>query len=171
MKLAVTDACIFIDLIELQLISVFFSLPIEIHTSLDVFNELYNNQKEILRAYQSVGKLSVHNITSEEKTIIQKGSFPKSLSENDKSVIFLAEKLNAMVLSSDKAVRKFAKLKAIEYHGMLWIFEKLIEFNKLTPAKAINKIDELVSGNIVYQNNVELTDEIEKRKRIWTRRK
>jgi hypothetical protein len=52
MKLAVTDACIFIDLIELQLTAHFFKLQIEIHTSLDVFNELFDNQKEILKAYQ-----------------------------------------------------------------------------------------------------------------------
>ncbi len=48
MKLAITDACIFIDLIELRLTSEFFKLPIEIHTSLDVYNELYPEQKEIL---------------------------------------------------------------------------------------------------------------------------
>ncbi len=41
MRLAVTDACIFIDLIELHITSEFFALPIEFHTSLDVFNELY----------------------------------------------------------------------------------------------------------------------------------
>ena len=62
MKLAVTDACIFIDLIELRLTSEFFKLPIEIHTSLDVYNELYPEQKEILKAYSSVEKLKIHNL-------------------------------------------------------------------------------------------------------------
>ena len=41
MKIAITDACIFIDLIELRLTSQFFRLQLEIHTSLDVYNELY----------------------------------------------------------------------------------------------------------------------------------
>ena len=165
MRLAVTDACIFIDLIELHLMSEFFALPLEIHTSLDVFNELYPEQKEILKAYRSVGKLTIHNLTSEEKALIQEEKFPRSLSDNDKSVIFLADKLDAKVISSDKAVRNFAKSKAIEFHGMLWIFDKLIEYKLISPFEAIARINILFSRNIVYQNNIELN--IEKKKRIF----
>src|ERR1700761_1212585 len=104
MKIAITDACIFIDLYELDLIATFFSLTLELHTSLDVFNELYPTQRQILQAFQSVGKLSVHNITMEDRQRILAGVYPKALSENDKTVLYLAEKLGAMVLSSDKAV-------------------------------------------------------------------
>ena len=171
MKLVVTDACIFIDLIELQLTADFFNLHIEIHTSLDVFNELFDNQKEILKAYQSVGKLLIHKITSEERALIQSKKFPKSLSDIDKTVIFLAEKLKAMIISSDKAVRIFSKEKAIEYHGMLWILDRLVEIKLLAHSDAIEKIDKLIAGNIVYQNNAELIAEIEKRKQSWGKRK
>lgn len=45
MKIAVTDACIFIDLIELDLVSPFFQLPVELHSTIDVINELYSDQK------------------------------------------------------------------------------------------------------------------------------
>jgi rRNA maturation endonuclease Nob1 len=167
MKLAVTDACIFIDLIELQLTSEFFGLPIEIHTSLDVYNELYAEQKEILKAYRSVGRLSIHNLSSEDKEKIQAEKFPKVLSDEDKTVIYLADKLSATVLSSDKAVRNYAKSKAIEYHGMLWIFDQIIEAKLLSPLNGILKINQLVSNNIVYQNNEELTTEIIKRISFW----
>jgi rRNA maturation endonuclease Nob1 len=169
MKLAVTDACIFIDVIELRLSSEFFSLPIEIHTSLDVFNELYTEQKEILKAYRSVGKLSIHNLSAQEKTRIQEEKFPRSLSDNDKTVIFLADKLDAAVISSDKAVRNYARSKAIEYHGMLWIFDKLIEHRLIIPHEAIAKINTLFSGNIVYQNNAELNLERDKRIFLWSK--
>ena len=54
-------------------------------------------------------------------------AFPRSLSDVDKSVILVAQINNAMILSSDKAVRNFAKTSAIEYHVMLWIFDQLIE--------------------------------------------
>jgi len=141
MKLAVTDACIFIDLIELHLMSEFFALPLEVHTTLDVFNELYAEQKEILKAYRSVGKLTIHNLTSEERSQIQEENFPRSLSDNDKSVIFLADKLDAKVISSDKAVRNYAKSKAIDFHGMLWIFDKLIEYKLISPFEAASKIN------------------------------
>jgi hypothetical protein len=169
MKIAVTDACIFIDLIELQLTSEFFGLPIEIHTSLDVFNELYVEQKEILKAYQSVGKLSIHNLSSEDKVKIQNEIFPKALSDNDKTVIYLAEKLNAIVLSSDKSIRNFMKSKAIEYHGLLWILDKLIELKLIYPKIAIVKIEKLYSRNIIYQNNVELIAEKEMRISTWNK--
>lgn len=53
MKVAVTDACIFIDLIELDLVSSFFKLDIQLHTTVDVVNELFPEQKQILQAYES----------------------------------------------------------------------------------------------------------------------
>jgi predicted nucleic acid-binding protein len=168
MKVAITDACIFIDLIELQLTSHFFGLQIEIHSSLDVYNELYPEHQELLKAYQSIRKLIIHNITYEERILIQNEKFPRSLSEIDKSVIFLAEKYNAMILSSDKAVRNFARDRAIEFHGMLWIFDRLIEFNLITKPDAVHKIQKLISNNIVYRNNMELVSEISKRIDKWS---
>ena len=42
MKLAITDACIFIDICDLEITQPFFALDLEIHTSVDVFNELYH---------------------------------------------------------------------------------------------------------------------------------
>src|SRR5450759_235517 len=168
MKVAITDACIFIDLIVLRLTSQFFGLQIETHTSLDVYNELYPEQQELLKAYQSIGKLIIHNITQEERIQIQNIIFPRSLSDIDKSVIFLAKKHKAMILSSDKAVRNFAKARSIEYHGMLWILDCLIEVNLISRPDAINKIQKLISNNVVYRNNMELVSEITKRIDKWS---
>lgn len=168
MKVAVTDACIFIDLIELRLLSQFFGLHLQIYTTRDVYNELYPKQQNLLAAYMSVGKLTVHNILPEERTLISMGKYPKSLSDSDKTVIYLAEKNNATVISSDKAVRNYSKLNSIPYHGMLWIFDRLIESNIISANIAVTKIKDLVSRNIVYQNNNELTSEIEKRIQLWS---
>jgi predicted nucleic acid-binding protein len=168
MKIAITDACIFIDLIELRLTSQFFSLPIEIHTSLDVYNELNPEQQELLKAYQSIGKLIVHNITQEEKIQIQGEVFPRSLSEVDKSVIFLAAKHNAILLSSDKTVRSYAKARSIEYHGMLWVFDTLLEAGLISRPDAIDKIQNLVLSNVFYRNNMELVAEIDRRIEKWS---
>lgn len=41
LTIAITDACIFIDLFDLDLISSFFNLELEIHTSIGVFYEIY----------------------------------------------------------------------------------------------------------------------------------
>ena len=169
MKIAITDACIFIDIYDLQLTSKFFSLELDIHTSIDVFNELYEEQKEILRAFQQVGKLTLHSILEEDRKVIFAKNFPRSLSDNDKTVLYLSEKIDAMVLSSDKAVRANAKKLCVEYHGMLWVFDKLIEEGIINNKIAIEKIRKLLATNMIYQNNAELITEIDKRIKLWSK--
>jgi hypothetical protein len=165
--IAVTDACIFIDLYDLGLIAPFFKLEIEIHTTSAVYYELYEEQQQVLNAYQSVEKLIVHNLNEQDFIEIHSEPYPKSLSETDKSVLYIANKLNAYVLSSDKAVRNCAKNKEVEYHGMIWIFDKLLEANIITPRVAATKLKQLVSTNFIFQNNKPLVDEIHKRLKLW----
>lgn len=159
MRIAITDACIFIDLHNLKLTNLLFSL--------DVYNELYSQQQDILSAFHSVGKLTIHNLSAEDRINMQKNNYPKSLSENDKTVLFLAEKIDAMVLSSDKAVRTCAKKKSIEYHGMLWVFDRLVDCGSLSALDAASKLESLIQTNIVYQNNAELVREMGIRLKKW----
>ncbi|MEL7601221.1 MAG: hypothetical protein AAGU18_14150 [Proteiniphilum sp.] len=62
LKIAVTDACIFIDLFDIDLITSFFGLELEVHTTSGVYFELNNEQQLVLKAYQSVNKLVIHNL-------------------------------------------------------------------------------------------------------------
>lgn len=167
MKIAITDACIFIDLHELELTSELFSLNLDVHTSTDVYNELHSHQREVLKAFISISKLTVHKISEVERLDIFNSKLPKSLSETDKTVLYLAAKLKAFVLSSDKTVRKSAKSQCIDYHGMLWILDQLVEKSILTKGKALEKLQYLISVNMIYQNNMELVIELEKRALIW----
>lgn len=168
LKIAVTDACIFIDLYDLGLVSSFFKLEIEIHTTSSVYFELYAEQQQVLKAYQSVDRLIIHNLKEEDFLQIHSASYPKSLSETDKSVLHIANKLGACVLSSDKTVRNWAKNKDIEYHGMIWIFDRLVEADILTKKEAATKLKELVATNFIFQNNQSLVAEIQKRLKLWT---
>lgn len=170
MKLAIADACIFIDLYDLELTTQFFGLELEFHTSLDVLNELYLHQQQLLSAFQSVGKLIVHNIKADERTEIINTNYPKSLSESDKTVLYLAAKLNAIVISSDKTVRNTAKKNAIDYHGMLWVFDQLVLQKILNKSEASTKLKSLINSNLVYQNNKILVDEINHRLSLWDKR-
>ncbi len=167
MKLAVTDACIFIDLYDLQLTAQFFSLNLEVHTSVDVLNELFENQQQMLAAFQSVGKLTAHIIREEDKLIILLTPYPKSLSDSDKTVLYLANKLDAIVLSSDKTVRNAAKNNGIDYHGMIWIFDQLVSNNLISKTAASAKLQQLITSNLVFQNNKELVAEMNKRLAQW----
>jgi rRNA-processing protein FCF1 len=166
-KIAVTDACIFIDLFDLGLIDSFFELEIEIHTTVSVIFELFTEQQQNLQAYQSADRLIVHNLQEHDYLEIFSQDYPKSLSETDKSVLHIAKKINACILSSDKTLRNWAKNNEIEYHGMIWIFDKLVESSILTKKDGIIKLRQLVAGNIIFRNNDPLVVEIEKRLNQW----
>lgn len=166
-KIAVTDANIFIDLYDLGLTNSFFNLELEIHTTSAVLFELHTEQKEILQAYLSVGRLEVHNLQEQDFTEIYNKKYPKSLSEADKSVLHIANKINACVLSSDKTLRNCAQNNSIEYHGMIWIFDKFVETLTLTPKEAKIKLNQLVASNFLFRNNQKLAEEIENRFKIW----
>lgn len=168
MRVAVTDACIFIDLIELKIIADFFNLALEVHTTVDVMNELFSDHQEILKAYESGSKLTIHNLKENQIKEIQEMAFPKSLSSQDRSVIYLASKLQAILLSSDKVARNHAGRLSIEYHGMFWVFDRLVEEECIAASKAIEKMNQMIQTNIIYQNNVKLLKEAEFRIKRWS---
>lgn len=171
MQIAVTDACIFIDLIELEIISEFFKLDIELHTSVDVVNELYPEQKQILKAYQSGGQLTIHNLDSDHIEKMKSIPFPRGLSQEDKTVIWLALLLeNAIVLSSDKLVREFANKQSLNYHGIFWIFDQLVEQNILSKELGASKLKMLLKINIMYTGSTTIK-EVEKRIHSWGKKK
>ncbi len=168
MKIAVTDANIFIDILVLGLDTHFFALELEIHTTLDVFNELLPEQQQILNIYKSVHKLTVHILSHSEQHLLLDPDLPRSLSSPDKSVLLLAKKLDAILLSGDKPLRNIAKIKCIEYHGLIWIFDQLVKSGTLTTDLAIPKLKTLQALNFIYQNSKELNTEIEKRIKSWS---
>lgn len=169
MKIAVTDACIFIDLIELDLASSFFQLHVELHTTVDVINELFSDQKKILQAYEAVNKLYVHNLGEGAFSEMEKIPFPKGLSHQDKSVVYMALTLeNTIVLSSDKLVRRFAEKQGLEYHGLLWIIDELVNQGVIHKDLAGPILQKLLSINTMY-NNPTIQKEVDRRIHEWRR--
>lgn len=167
MKVAVTDACIFIDLIELDMITAFFQLDIELHTTVAVINELYPEQKQILEAYQSFGKLHIANLKESDFQEMKQIPFPQGLSQEDRSVIFLAKKLGgAIVISSDKLVRDFAGKLGLPYHGIFWILDLLVEEDVLSRSQAVIRLNHMPEINTMYQVGL-MKKEIEKRAHFW----
>ena len=162
MKIAITDACIFIDLFELDLINHFFSLAIEVHTSVDIINELDAGQQQALKNFETASKFTQHKLSGDELLAINAAGYPGALSNSDKTALFLAEKLNATLLSSDKLLRTTAKNKGIDYHGMLWIIDQLLEQALISKAIAVEKLT-ILSGYNFYRNNAGLMEEISKR--------
>lgn len=59
MKLAVTDANIFIDLIKLQLTGFLFNIDLEIHTTQEIVDQLTETQAATLQPFVDAGLLKV----------------------------------------------------------------------------------------------------------------
>ena len=167
MRIAITDACIFIDLLELDLISAFFKLDIELHTTVEVLNELLSDQEQTLKGYETEKKLKVHKLGKEDFLNMEKIPFPRGLSQQDRSVIYLALNFgDAIVLSSDKLVRRFAENQSLEYHGILWIFDQLVGQRLLQKGDAVVAIKKLLMINTMYSGNI-VRQEVEKRINLW----
>ncbi|MDX1939646.1 MAG: hypothetical protein SFU99_03795 [Saprospiraceae bacterium] len=147
MKIAVTDANIFIDLIKLQLLELFFQLELEIHTTIEVIEELYGSQQAELSAYHNNGVLTIHSFEFEDFQSIIQLTIERTISIPDATVIYYALRVNAIVLSGDNKLRKSCIEKEIEVHGMVWIFDQLVERLLLPSFDAAIKMQILISFN------------------------
>ncbi len=169
MKIAITDACIFIDLFLLDILDVFFELPFDIHTTHDVLNELNAQQKQCIQVHINTKKLSVYSLTSEDRLHANTLNFPRSLSQTDKTVLYLAFKLEAMVVSSDKPMRNTANKLKIECHGILWIVDQLLKHGYFEKPIAKNVLTQLIKINPTISGSDLVMREIKKRFDEWSK--
>jgi hypothetical protein len=91
------------------MITLFFQLDLELNATVALINELYPEQKQILEAYESIDKLQVHNLREDDFQEMSQIAFPRRLSQEYRSIIYLTKKLlGAIVISCDRLVRAFA---------------------------------------------------------------
>ena len=147
MKITVTDANIFIDLIKLRWLGFLFSIDVEIYTCVEVADELKPGQYEELTGFIQSRQLKLYYFTSDELETIVAMVAPSSLSAMDKSVVFLAQQLKGAVLSGDNTLRKFCTKNNLEVRGMLWLFDRFVELELVTAETAIEKMELLLSFN------------------------
>jgi len=145
MTIVVNDANVLIDLVKLSLLPQFFSLSLTFYTSDFILGELNDSQREQLNIFIEQDILKVIELIDTETVAIAmlQAQRPK-LSLQDCSAIVCTQKVGGGLLTSDNALRKFAKSKSIEVHGHLWIFDQLVANGKITTITATQKLRELV---------------------------
>lgn len=161
MKIAITDANIFIDLIYVGLLDELFAIEVEIHTTLNVVDELNDDQQKLLSKFLNKSSLTAHAL--EELTIPTSIRRNRKLSDSDKSVLGLAIKLDAFILTGDNVLRKVSGVQRIEVHGALWLFDQFIEKELITRKTATQKLTYLMAYNRRLP-----CDECEKRIGEWS---
>lgn len=147
MILAVTDANIFIDLIHLEMLGYLFNLDIEIHTTLEVHDQLNTNQKKIIQNFIQSKDLLVYSFSFEELAEIYSLDCPNGLELADRTIFYYAEKFNSIVLSGDVKLRKHCEKINIEVKGIIWVFDQLNEKKVLDSRILADKMEELIQFN------------------------
>ena len=149
-RIAVNDANLFIDLWEMKLLEIFFQLPLVFHTTQLILNELEAEQLKDLLGVVEGNYLTVRHLTREEIDRLASLSVQsRKLSREDLSVYFYARELdNCMILTGDNRLRKEAQQQGFEVHGILWVFEQLVDNHLLNKAEAIFILKQLMKMNL-----------------------
>jgi len=113
-KIVVSDTNIFIDLISVNLLDGFFSLPWEIHTTDMIMKELKDsNQKSAVETFRQRGCLKVSGFEGEEMMELMRmrklASESSNASIQDCSVWKLAKNHGCSLLTGDNRLRKVVK--------------------------------------------------------------
>lgn len=147
MKLAVTDSNIFIDLFYLKSVSFLFEIGYEIITTDDIIEEIRDQHAAELTRFIHSGLLTVETVRKEDREVLLKMREYKRLSEYDLTVLWVAEKNEAMVLSGDTLIRKSCQTKNIEVHGILWCLNQFTEYHLIEKSKACDLLHRLMKFN------------------------
>ena len=166
-KIVVNDTNVFIDLLNIGLLEEFFSLPWEVYTTNFVMLELLREgQQEAVSLYKEKGRLHIPKLESLEMAEIV-GLFHRhmnrtNLSLTDCSVWYYAWVNNYVLLTGDRKLRLASEYEGVEVHGIIYVFDSLIESGIITCEVAIEKLKQL------YRSNPRLPqEELDKRLKLW----
>jgi predicted nucleic acid-binding protein len=147
MVLAITDANIFIDLIHLNLLPHFFQLNLEFHSTIEVYNQLLDEQAIQLDFYINTKKLKLHSSTEQEILEINGMRFHQGLELADRTVFYHAKRLNSIVLSGDNLLRKFCLSQQLDVRGIIWLFDEFLDQDVLEASALVIKMERLLDIN------------------------
>lgn len=145
----INDTNILIDLVHLNLMDEFILLDLELKTTDFVFEELNEDQKTIIEGYINQGNIELITTVEEEDFVSITAILGNSsgLSFEDCSVWHYANKLNGILLSGDRKLRKQATANGISVKGILYVFDQLLLNDLISFDLALEKIEQLYEIN------------------------
>ena len=163
MKVAVKDANVLIDLLEADLLGLWFRLGIETHTTDLVVHEVRQpEQARVLLMMIQAGSLTIHALPAARLNAVSKTASVLKVSLADASAIALAEELSATLLSGDGRIRKEAQLRGIEIRGLLWVLDEMVASNLLSPRDAAERLTRAMAAGAFLPSH-----ECQERLRRW----
>lgn len=162
MIIVVQDANILIDLYEAGLLEAFFRLGFESHSTDLILNEI----DQPVHGYVQSGQIRQHSLTPEqlEQTFSIQSVSEKGVSLPDCLALWLVKELGnaTRLLTGDAKLRQSAENKGIIVHGLLWVFDQIVEKQIISPNKMAARLAELLSRGSRLPKN-----ECQKRTTDW----
>ena len=165
--LLITDASIFFDLQLVNAWQPFFALPHHCVTSYYIWDELDDEIQSSLTPFLDSGQLELREPEDGFATNRSGITGWNRLSLPDKSVFNLSIALGGILLTSDGVLRKAAKEADLATHGLLWLFDEMVNAKALNPEIASEKLETVFDKNIMYRGNQKLIRALEKMKEGW----
>jgi len=149
MRVVVTDVSMFFDLFEIRILPEFFALDWEIHTTDFVYNEILQaGQKEVFEAFARSKQLKILHFNSEEEKEVRNFKTKLSIrSIADKTILWKALQLKALMLTCDRKLRKEAEGHRIEVRGSVWVIQQLVDAGIISETRGASLLEELKTIN------------------------
>jgi hypothetical protein len=147
MKTAVIDVNIFLDLIELQMLTSLFTIGYRVYTTQEMIDQLNENQYAYLKEFIGTGQLTIYRLSEkelEEAIILTTG---RSLELADKTVAWLSLHLQGILISGYPLSARFYETTPLEEKNIIWFFDLLLGKHIILHAFAIQKLQQLLKIN------------------------
>jgi len=140
-EIVIKDACILFDLVDLNLLGVFFQLALNSFTTPQVIGEITNEEQWVkISRYIDDRTLKIDD-EGHFETILEIYEKHPGLSIADSSVLELAIRKKAIIFSSDGSLRKISTRNNLIVRGILWIIEELYKKEIISLDTVLNKLD------------------------------
>ncbi len=147
-EVAIQDANILIDLMNVGLLELVAELPITYLVPDLVVAELKDaSQREVLQGAIKKGVVQHRGFDGTEMERIAAIYADESgISMPDCSCLYLAENEDCMLLTGDSALRSIAGRRQVRVHGALWLIDTAINRGLLSKALAADKLLDMLRG-------------------------
>lgn len=163
-RIAIQDANILIDLVKTGIFETCLGLSYQFATTNIVLEELFPYQQELITPYINSGRfISIQISAAELNEIDLLTAEDTRMSIQDWSALYFAIKKEAILITGDKYMRAMAKKKAVEYHGIFWLFDELVENGTVSPKVALTYLEAIMNINKRLPS-----EEYKKRKIRWS---
>ena len=125
------------------MINLLFSTDMEILTTHLVLRELYQEQQDLLKEYITAGSLHVSYPEESSEALF----FNRSFTSEDISLMTLAFQQKAILLSGERLMIKWCRDHYLEGHGIIWLFQQLIDQSLIPANLAADKLEFLLEEN------------------------